>query len=252
MACRAIKLDVSSEILALVCPSPFPVDKHPGGLPCSVGLQFALPAYRWSCFAVRSVAPSMLCLPVIAWRTAGSWTTAQHILSELKERKNPKEHTSDLNRPSRAFVLQPARQVQPGCTREWVVRRIQGFPSRHVRISGWVPAVHLAQDVASVLQTTPDRSQQPKGSLHALAALLRVRARQDTGQPRGVGAAQQSSGSPFAICCECRGRIGHAQCYGSQTLSALSDVSFTCSQRGVGNFPKSLPWARFVSTSSIK
>lgn len=38
----------------------------------------------------------------------------------------------------------------------------------------------------------------------------------------------------------------------SQMLSAASDVSFTCSQRAAGDFPKSLQWAPFVSPSIIK
>lgn len=140
MACRAIQLNVSSEDTAHVTGLPQSVSsgQYPRGqssLPPCLRRQprfaakphaacFALERAlaEGSRFAVSGAGPSMLCCPVTAGRVAGSGAATRHVWSELHERNRPNEGTSDLNPPSRAFILQSARQVQAGCARERVVR----------------------------------------------------------------------------------------------------------------------------------
>lgn len=122
--------------MGLVYPSPCLVDKYLRGQSSLTQreLRFGCSALEWSltkgiCFAVSGVGPSVLHHPVTAGTMASSPAATWHMLSELQERNNPNECTSDLNPPSCAFILPSAQQEQARCTRKRVVRWIQGFHS---------------------------------------------------------------------------------------------------------------------------
>lgn len=125
MACRAVQLDVSSEDTACVTSLPQSVSSGqismwPKQLTWLVsegsrGLR-ALPRRRELLCRAGSG-----CLHGL-WPQGGWPALRQHVSSELHGRNNPNKHTSDLNPPSRAFILQSAPQVQARCTRERGVR----------------------------------------------------------------------------------------------------------------------------------
>lgn len=114
MACRAIQLNTSSEDTArvtglpqsgLVDKSPCGQSSYPACLRRSACSALERSLAQGSCFAVPGAGPPTLCSPVTAGSVAGSRAAGRHVWSELHGRDHPKECTSDLNPPSRAFVL---------------------------------------------------------------------------------------------------------------------------------------------------
>lgn len=123
MAFRAVQLNISSEDTARVTGLPQSVSSGQQSMwpkqltwlvsDGSHGLH-ALPRHGRSqrgCFAVPGAGPSMLCHPMTAGRVDGSGAATRHVSSDLCGRNNPNKCTSDLNPPSRAFILQSAGPV---------------------------------------------------------------------------------------------------------------------------------------------